>query len=578
MSLLVVTILLTGCRSSAWIMFRYNSLREGTQHLGTDLASPGGVARLQIAASDNIGLTSDPRRFRGSPILFNDRVYIGNANGRFYALNARTLQVDWVYPPPWESALRSQFEFACAGVTFSGNGIASSAAIADVRDPRTGRTERAVLFAAPDPTIAPGYGHGVLFALALEGQDVVRDGIRYRVGRLIRKSDVLARMTGTTPGASGEFHEQLGYSSPLVAFGRIYVGVADHCDNPVQKGRMVVVNESDFTRLRSQEFCSAGTCVDDRQIGGGIWSSVAGFRDSVYITTGNARNGYAAGSPGPTPNHALSMVRINAYTGEMIWKHQPVPYSMDDDPDWASGTTIAATAGCGDVAVSTMKDGYTHAMIVDRSTTPRAAAPVRWVFPPAPLPFRPGDGTVHVDTQYKRPGAMMRDVFVTSTAGWNASSGNLRAGYTRLFGLNVCAPSHEQRIRWIFQPPDSSFTIACRNLALWDGATVYEGVGRNCLGPPTTAGWVGFVGTEGGHLVAFADPIAEGPSAEWICTNPGIPVAQMCTAMNYTVVPVPRVLVDRDLQAGPIMTEPIIVGDSVYVATDGGRVFRLAPR
>src|ERR1035441_517111 len=67
--------------------------------------------------------------------------------------------------------------------------------------------------------------------------------------------------------------------------------------------------------------------------GGGVWGSQAGWIDNgIYVTTGNSN----IGGPNPTPNHALSLLRLDAKTGSIVWGWQPVPYDLDQDPDWSA--------------------------------------------------------------------------------------------------------------------------------------------------------------------------------------------------------------------------------------------------
>lgn len=167
----------------------------------------------------------------------------------------------------------------------------------------------AVIFGAPDLSFGSTLGEGRLFAL------------NAATGAEIWKSGVVARLTGTT-GGSTVLHEQIGYSSPVVAGNRVYIGVANHCDNPIQKGRVVAVRLADGVVDGSFSYCGAGGCADNTR-GGGVWSSVAAFGD-LYITTGNSNNG----GPEPSPNHGLSMLRLNAGTGAIVWKFQPVPYAL----------------------------------------------------------------------------------------------------------------------------------------------------------------------------------------------------------------------------------------------------------
>ncbi len=128
-------------------------------------------------------------------------------------------------------------------------------------------------------------------------------------------------------------------------------------------------------------------------------------------------------------------------------------------------------------------------------------------------------------------------------------------GFHHLYALNACA-SEADRVRWIKDVPNSS------------GA-------EYSLGPPTVTHGVIFVGTDMGHLVVIADP-SIAPAIGWRCNNPTVSSAN-CVAMGYTLVPDPAVLADIDLHAGSITTEPALVGDPVYVSTDGGKVIMLKP-
>ena len=127
----------------------------------------------------------------------------------------------WQYPLAADPALTSSF--VCNP---SSEGLASSAAIGQIGGQDT------VIFAAPDKSIGTGLGEGRLFALNTV------------TGAVIWKSPVIARVTGTTSQSKTEFHENLGYSAPLVWGNKVYVGVGDHCDNPIQKGRVAAVDRT----------------------------------------------------------------------------------------------------------------------------------------------------------------------------------------------------------------------------------------------------------------------------------------------------------------------------------------------
>ena len=513
--LCALTLALAGCASKDWRMFRYDAGRSASQPYATALSDPAKVTTLHIAWSFQ---PPSAKAFRASPVVYGGKVYIGNGNGYFYALDAATGAVLWQYPPSGSPPLTSTF--TCNP---SSNGIASSAAIAYISG------QRAVIFGAPDPSIGSGRGEGRLFAL------------NAATGAVIWKSPIVASL----PAAPSQTHEQIGYSAALVFNDRVYIGIANHCDNPIQRGKVVAVHLDTGAIDGAFNFFGSGP-----PRGGGVWSSVTGGGNGVYVTTGNTNIGGAE----PPDNHGLSLLRLDANSGAIVWKHQPVPYALDGDPDWSAGATLMY-ASCGAVSASTMKDGWTHAVNVGDGTP--GAPSLRWVFPPATLPFNAGDGTIHGDTRYLRPGAAWGDVFITMTGGANVTT-NVSSGYKRLHALNACAAPAD-RIRWMIDVPGAS------------GATY-------SLGPPTVTRGMVFVGTNSGKLVVIADP-SIWPGAGWRCSNPDVPTAN-CLANGFKFVPEPSVLKEVQLQ-GPIMTEPALARGRAYVATgfssDAGTLYMLEP-
>lgn len=508
--------------SSEWPAFRHNALRSGSQPIASALSNPNLVKKLQVRwrfpATGNVG------PFRASPVVHGGRVFVGSGDGHLYTLDAATGALQWQYPAMGQPALVSQFLS-----NPSSYGIAASAFVTSIREPGD-----AVIFAAPDPSIGAGLGSGRLFAL------------RPADGAEIWKSPELARLTGLSPSSTTELHEQFGYSSPLVHAQRVYGGIANHGDNPIQRGRVVAVNLADGLPAPGFTFEATSTR------GGGIWSSLAAGLDGsgVYATTGNVRcwNGGCQGEP--STNHSLAMLRLDAGSGALVWKHQPVPFELDDDPDWATGVHLLR-ASCGQVALSTMKDGWSYA--VNAAGGP--AASVRWQFPATGFPFAPGDGTAHGDSRFLVPGAVWNDVFFTQAGGEDVAFRSF-SGFGRLHALNVCA-GRTGRVRWTAELP---------------GATVGEAYQ---MGPPSVTRGIVYVGTAGGRLVALADP-SVWPAQGSRCSRPTVDAAA-CVANGYTLVPVPTVLRDVPLGAGPILTEPALAGGRVFVATTGGVVFMLEP-
>ncbi len=512
--------------SGDWPAFRHNGLRSGTQAQASVLSDPYQVKTLKPGWSAPFDPPGD-RIFRASPVVHDDKVYIGHGSGRFYALDVATGAVQWQYPPVGSPALVSRFES-----NPSSCGIASSAVIT-----RINNEVDAVIFGAPDQSIGKGCGagndegcgSGRLFALNAQ------------TGAEIWKSDEIAVLNGVTPSSTSELHEQIGYSSPLVFGDKIYVGIANHGDNPIQNGRVAAVDLNTGSLVGGFSFEATGTR------GGGVWSSVAGGfgRSGVFITTGNSQCWNGGCQSEPSPNHGLSMLRLDASNGNVEWKLQPVPFELDGDPDWASGPSLMRTA-CGDLVLSTMKDGWTYGV---EAGTPYAP---HWQFPPTGSPpdykFDPAWGHAHGDSRYLVPGAAWDGVFLTQTGGEDIINGT-SGGFGRLHALNACG-GYGSRVRWISNVPSASL------------GSSYQ------LGPPTVSGGIVFVGTRAGHLVALADPTVW-PSTSSICSNPEV-AASDCAAEGFHLVPMPHVLLDIDISNDPILGEPALAGGRVFVASGWG--------
>jgi outer membrane protein assembly factor BamB len=513
---ILLATLLSGC-SEHWTAFRHDQLRTAGQLHSSALADPARVGSLHVVWTFN-----EPHGgvFRASPVVYKNRVYIGSSAGFFYALDANTGTVVWQYPSGATTTLTSTF--TCNP---SSEGIASSATVTKVR----GR--RAVVFAAPDRSFGGGLGDGRLFALdAASGTE------------LWKSATPVARLTGP---AFTDFHEQMGYSSPLVYEDRLYVGIGNHCDNPIQKGRVVAVNVDTGAVDSAFGYCSTGTCADSTR-GGGVWSSPAGWGDAVYITTGNTRSGAPVE---PSPNNGLSLIRLNYKTGAINWKFQPVPWALDHDPDWSAGATVM-NASCGTIIASTQKDGWTHALNA-------ATGAKLWSFPPNATPFTTGDGTFHGDTRYMKGIAIWNDVIVGMNGGLNLTASGADGGYGRLHAFNACAPAID-RLRWLVDVPNSG-TLG----------TTYR------LGPPTMTRGIVFVGTTEGHLVVIADP-ARSPAVGSRCSNPDVPTAS-CVPSGYKLVPQPAVLANVALAGSMVYNEPALANGRVYASTQSGRVYMLRP-
>jgi outer membrane protein assembly factor BamB len=524
--------------SGDWPAFRHDALRSGAQPEPSALSDPKQAMKLKVAwkfpGADYKG--PKVKGFRASPVVYKGQVFIGNSNGYFYALNAKTGEMSWRYPSNG-SKLLSKFP-ACNP---SGSGIASSAVIAkiDERD--------VVIFAAPDPCAGEGFGDGRLFALDIEtGKEISS----WTSG----KSDVIARVTGCTINCPDELHENLGHSSPLVLGNRVYIGVGDHCDNPVQQGRVAAIELATGRIDTGFTFCSTGQCGDGTR-GGGVWSPPAGWQDGVFITTGNTRSGTR---PKPCPNYGLSLLRLDAATGDLDWPlpFNAVPWEIDEDSDWSAAPTVML-ASCGPIVISTQKDGWTHAVNAANGSH-------RWSYPRHDIPFNCADGTCHGDSRYMRSGAVWGDVYVAMNGGANLVASGVNGGYRRLHAFDVCERNPKKRLRWLIDIPG-----ACCSP---DPCKDEDGEGRcalscnYCLGNPTLSGGIVYIGTDQGLLVVIADPAVARPTG-WRCENPDIET-RYCRRMKYRLVPEPQILKKIQLEGSMVYTEPALANGEVYVSTD----------
>jgi outer membrane protein assembly factor BamB len=531
--LLPVVVLGTGCASRDWKAYRHGAARTAHQPQASALSDPARVPSLHQMWEFRPSSVGDPDApgFSSSPIVYRGKVLVGHRNGRFYAVDAATGALAWRYPPPAQPPLTQQF--SCNP---SSPGIASSATIARVRVPWFWiftRTVKVVIFGAPDPAV--GLGSGRLWALDVD------------TGALVWKSDIVANLTGVTSywvdpvQAVAELHENIGYSSPVVARGKVYVGVANHCDNPVQRGKVVAVDLDTGQVVPGFGFVASGP-----PRGGGVWSSPAARKGEVFVTTGNGCPTYNGCVAEPADNHALSFLKLDGTTGAIAWKLQPVPWAMDDDPDWAA-TPLVTRTSCGRLAVAPMKDGWTHAVRADTGS-------VLWSFPyvTGGLPFTYGS---HGDTRYLRPAAAWKDVILAVTGGLPVTS-DVYDGYDRLYALNACAPytpTDIGRVRWIADVP---------------------GGGSPSVGQPTVTRGIVYVGNGQGKLFAFADPDVA-PPAGTRCSMPLVANA-LCVPSGFELVPIPATLASVQL-SGSIRTEPALARGRAYVTTDAGVLHALEP-
>jgi outer membrane protein assembly factor BamB len=515
---------LTACASPDWPDYRSNVFRDGNQTTASDLSDASKVGSLSVRWT--FPKTGSAGLFRSSPIVVNNRVFIGSQDGRFYALDAATGNQLWEFPPSNQQPLVGSCG-AGGNFSFGRYGILSSAAYFD----------GLVIFGAPDPdpNTDGGLGSARLFA------------VNESTGALTWKSDVVAHVTGCNPGNGNELHERIAYSAPLVLGRTVYVGTHNSGDDPIQNGKVIAVSVDTGHLVPGFSYASTNAR------GGGVWNSIATDLGGLYFTTGNTCE--TGGCSEPSVDRGLSMLKLNPDTGAVIWQFRAVPNALDDDPDWAAGVSIMRTS-CGNLATSVQKDGWTYALDAGNGSC-------RWQFPPtAPnCMFPPGGTHDHGDDDYKRPGAAWNDVLVITTGGEarpTHGEASVGTGYGRLHALNACAGDELNRVRWLSDVPHSTG-------------------GGYSLGAPTVTGGIVYVGTDLGYVIALADPSIK-PAAGYRCSNPDFTLAN-CAAAGFAVVPSPVVLAQVQLpdasSAAGLRNEPVISGGRLFVSTEGGHVYML---
>ncbi len=550
LGLLGVALFSVGCAHRDWRAYGYDHRHFSRQRNEPTLnASSAATLDVDWDFLIPLGDVTPPgvRSFTASPSVYDDTVYIGGLNGRFYAIRASGSNkgtVRWQYPPAVAPSppdpcgtTTAPLLIATGSGNPSGPGIASSVAIVK----NVAGHAAAVIFGAPDPN--SNGGDGRLWALDAA------------TGQCIWKSPVIASTSGTS---------KVGYSSPAIAHGRAYVGVsAKHPDSPITTGRVFAVNLATGALDPAFDFASSGPPA-----GGGVWSSPAVTPSgNIVVTTGNSCRhwvapGCEAPAPIPTPDYTNSMLKLDWHNGNVLWQIQPVDIDWDFDPDWAA-SPIVGRVSCGSLAISVQKDGYVHAADIKTGgpfSNPACSYPghslecPRWTFPPVPdLPFQDAG---HNDTRFIRPGALDGDhLFITAGGlGLTASLPNRPPGpgpLSRLYSLNVCA-SDADRIRWIL------------NL-------------NGTAGAPSIANGVIYVGTSSGQFYAIADTDVVPPST-FVCSFPesGLPAGAVCFQGGFKSVPVPAVVRQLPL-SGSIPGIPAISNGKVFVATTAGHLYALAP-
>ena len=534
-----------------WRTYQHDSFRTSNQFFGGSLRDASKVGALHVVWSWHPGLVGDPDvdpqmqvGFSASPVVADDMVFAGHLNGHMYALNkSRTLA--WKFPCPATprplagcagpatgpaKPLTSVGGQARAYYNPSSPGIASTAAVIQRVQGKT-----AVIFGAPDPS--SDSGNGRVWA------------VDEKTGMQIWASPVVAERAK---------NEQIGYDSPLVLGSRVYIGIASYGDTPLIPGKLVSLDLQTGTQIPGFSFFSskskdsAGNLIPNA--GGSIWSSPAATpRNAIVITTGNPCTKYTNPycSPEPAENNAPSMLQLDAATSLPTWEFHPVPWANDNDDDWAS-TPAVLNSSCGPVAISHLKDGFVHAIAVDK-TGPQVGQAVRlWTYPDTTF-----DGGAQNEYTLRPPAVWSErgnDVAFTIAGGLDVLT-NPNGGTHRLYALNVCGGN---RVRW------------------W----TETGSSKVAFGAPSVTHGIVYIGDDAGVLHVFADTSIR-HSNKFHCEYPpatvgGIIDYELCVLLGWGQTEIPVELATVSLN-GALYQTPALVPGRVYVTTRAGFVYALEP-
>ena len=559
-----------------WYTYRYNVLRTGTQPYATALSDPAKASNLknkwQFPPDGQSTINGSAIGAFASPIVVNDTVFAGNDNGYFYAIDASSGAPSGV--PKWQYPNSKCPHPALLPLRGHLRGIVSSAAFWN-HGPNG-----VVIFGAQDPNLPDPQGKK-LFSARLFALDA-------KTGCPIwttNGSDLIADINDSTPCDANSLYQSIHYSPILVLGDKAYVGIQSDAETPIQVGSIVAVDLNtghiDHTfGFRAVGLVDIGGGIWMPGIGGGIWNALATDASGLYFTTGNVNQ---SGCPNiknlnsPYPNYGLSMLRVDPTSGKPVWTFQAVPYSLDDDADWAAGATVMLTS-CGELIASVQKDGWSYAIGAGDGTP--GAPNVRWQFPPTGYPFGPTTLShpippyTHGPDGYRAPGAAWGDVFIVTTGGEardRSDEESFPGAWAKVQAVNACAETEYNRVRWI------------ADLSPFVDTSTQNLDGDAWIGPPSVTGGIVYIGTNNGYLVVIADPSVS-PPTDYICSNVDYSLADCANHKFNPKTPIPKVLFHwkapdngKLFGVGYLRTEPVLARGRVFVGTNKGHIYMLEP-
>ncbi len=218
--------------------------------------------------------------------------------------------------------------------------------------------------------LAPAFPLGTQSSATLtaDGRLVVGDAgatvhcLAARTGRLLWKRSLSTPFEGAPPT---DHH----WGSPTVANNRVFVGIASHADSPCTRGRLVgldldtggvlwdlptvpvhICDNDTGQTCMSDADCNGGTCIRGRGAGVTATPAVDATGETVFMNTVGC---YTYPSIGDSD----SMFRVDAATGEVVWKRRVQPPEQFNACA-GTGAECRTAADCGGSACT--KKGFYH--------------------------------------------------------------------------------------------------------------------------------------------------------------------------------------------------------------------------
>jgi outer membrane protein assembly factor BamB len=259
------------------------------------------VSQLERIWSDQL-----PGHVLASPIVVNGSVYVGDADGSLYALNASNGQVLWKTDLGGDADLTG-----CRGLT----GIANT----------------------------PTYWNGTLY---VGGGNPSLYAVNSTTGGIEWSVDIANE-------SAGAWWAIYNWASTLVYNGSAYVGVASGCDNPMVAGQVLRINLHGSTHTIQAVWSATSESVQ----GGAVWRGVSADprNGDIYVTDGNENSSCNCAS---SMVYTRALVALNSTSLDLLGYRQLGMAGCDCD--MGTSPLVANMPGNKTLLYAVNKDGEAY--------------------------------------------------------------------------------------------------------------------------------------------------------------------------------------------------------------------------